>query len=150
MDAVLRATAVYLFLLLIFRITGKRSLAQITTFDFVLLLIIAETSQQALLGEDFSVTNCFLLVITLVSLEVFLTLVTRRFPALDKIIEGVPLVVVANGRPLRDRLEKSGLEENEILAAARESQGLERMDQIKYAVLERTGGISIIPMDAAK
>jgi uncharacterized membrane protein YcaP (DUF421 family) len=57
MESVLRATAIYVFLLLVFRITGKRSLAQITAFDFVLLLIIGEATQQALLGEDFSVIN---------------------------------------------------------------------------------------------
>jgi len=64
MDAVLRAGAIYLALLILFKLSGRRSLAQLTTFDFVLLLIIGEATQQALLGEDFSVTNMILVVAT--------------------------------------------------------------------------------------
>ncbi|HEX7070897.1 MAG TPA: hypothetical protein VF190_08830, partial [Rhodothermales bacterium] len=69
MDAVLRACAVYVFLLILFRISGKRTLSSATSFDFVLLLIIAETTQQALLGNDFSVTNSFLLIVSLLGLD---------------------------------------------------------------------------------
>jgi uncharacterized membrane protein YcaP (DUF421 family) len=74
MDAVLRGLSVYIFLLIIFRISGKRSLGQVTSFDFVLLLIIAETTQQALLGDDYSVTNAFLLIGTLVGVDIGLSL----------------------------------------------------------------------------
>jgi len=77
MDAVLRGLSVYMFLLIIFRISGKRSLGQVTTFDFVLLLIIAETTQQALLGDDYSVTNAFLLIGTLVGVDIGLSLLNR-------------------------------------------------------------------------
>ncbi len=80
MDAVLRAGAIYLVLLLIFRITGKRSLAQITTFDFVLLLVIGEATQQALLGNDFSITNAVIVIVTLLGLDLGLSLVQSRFP----------------------------------------------------------------------
>jgi len=136
MDAVLRATAIYLFLLLLFRVGGRRSLGQITTFDFVLLLIIAEATQQGLLG---------LVITTLFGIDIGMSLWKERSKVVDRIIEGVPLVLVEDGRPLRDRLDKSRVDEEDILTAARERQGLERMDQIKYAVLERSGGISIIP-----
>jgi uncharacterized membrane protein YcaP (DUF421 family) len=68
-EPVLRGVAVYLFLLLIFRLTGKRALSQVTTFDFVLLLIISETTQQALIGEDFSLTNAFLVIVTLFAVD---------------------------------------------------------------------------------
>jgi uncharacterized membrane protein YcaP (DUF421 family) len=64
MDAVLRALAIYLVLMLLFRLVGKRSLAQITTFDFVLILVVGEATQQALLGEDFSITNAALVIAT--------------------------------------------------------------------------------------
>jgi uncharacterized membrane protein YcaP (DUF421 family) len=136
MDAVLRATAIYLFLLLLFRVGGRRSLGQITTFDFVLLLIIAEATQQGLLG---------LVITTLFGIDIGMSLWKERSKVVDRIIEGVPLVLVEDGRPLRDRLDKSRVDEEDILTAARERHGLERMDQIKYAVLERSGGISIIP-----
>lgn len=145
MDAVLRATAVYFFLLVIFRIAGERTLANLTTFDFVLLLIIAEATQQGLIGDDFSVTKVFLVVTTLVGIDIGLSILKEKFPMLDKLVEGVPVVIVEHGRPLKDRMRRARVDESDVLAAARERQGLQRMDQIMYAVLERTGEISIIP-----
>jgi uncharacterized membrane protein YcaP (DUF421 family) len=145
MDSVLRGAAVYLALLVIFRISGKRSLAQITTFDFVLLLIIAETTQQALLGEDFSVTNALLSILTLVGIGIGLSLWSQRASWLDKLLEETPVLVVKDGKPLHESMAQERLDETEILAAARELQGLERLEQIKYAVLERDGKITVIP-----
>ena len=145
MDAVLRAAAVYIFLLLVFRISGRRTLAQMTPFDFVLLLVIGEATQQALLGDDFSVTKAFLVIASLVVIDIALSLVKEHVPVLSKALDGVPMVLVEDGRPLRERLKKARVDEYDIMEAARQSQGLERMDQIKYAVLEIGGGISIIP-----
>lgn len=145
MDTVVRALAIYLALLIILRGSGKRSLAQITTFDFVLLLILGEATQQALIGDDYSITTGVLLIVSLVGIDMVLTFVKQHSPKIDKLIEGMPLVIVDHGEPLRERMRKSRVDEGDILAAARERQGLERMDQIKYAVLERSGGISIIP-----
>lgn len=150
MDAVLRASAVYLFLLLVFRLFGKRSLAQITTFDFVMLLIVAETTQQALLGDDFSITNCFLLVATLLVLDRAFALLKERSRWFESVSEGRPLVIVENGRVIEERAKKSGVDVADILSSARELQGLERLDQIKLAVLERNGVITIVPAQGAK
>ena len=148
MDSVIRAGAIYLFVWLLFRLAGRRTLSEATTFDFVLLLIIAETTQQALLGNDFSLSNAFLLITTLIGIDVLRSFVKRRFPRVDAIMDGKPLVIVENGRPLEDRMRRVRLDEADVLEAARRSQGLERMDQIKYAVLEQSGGISIIPKSA--
>ena len=145
MDSVLHAAAIYGFLLVIFRITGKRSLAQITVFDFVLLLIIGEATQQALLGNDFSIINACIVIATLVVLDLGLTFVKERWPAFDPILDSTPLIVVEHGRLLQERIDKERIDVNDVLAAARERHGLERLDQIKYAVLERSGGISIVP-----
>jgi uncharacterized membrane protein YcaP (DUF421 family) len=145
MDPVLRAAAVYAFLLLIFRVFGKRSLAQITTFDFVMLLIIAETTQQALLGDDFSVTNSFILIATLFVLDTALQYVKQGSRWFDRVSEGVPLIILKDGKPIQERMKKSRVDEYDILSSARELQGLERLDQIKYAILEKDGQISIIP-----
>jgi uncharacterized membrane protein YcaP (DUF421 family) len=145
MDAVLSALSIYVFLMVIFRIAGKRTLSETTTFDFVMLLIIAETTQQALLGDDFSVTNSFLLITTLVGLDIALSLLMRRWPRLERIMTGAPMILVENGKPLLERMHKARVSEGDVLTAARELQGLKRMDQIEYAVLERSGGISIIP-----
>jgi uncharacterized membrane protein YcaP (DUF421 family) len=149
MDAVLRALAIYAFLMLVFRATGKRSLSQITTFDFVLLLIIGEATQQALLGDDFSITTALLVITTIVLVDIALSLLQRQFPQLGPALEDVPLILVDDGKIIRRHLDKSRITEDDVLEAAREKQGLERMDQVKYAVLERTGSISIIPRESA-
>ena len=69
----------------------------------------------------------------------------RRSPRIEKLLEDEPLIIVEDGRPLLERMKKVRVDEEDVLIAARILQGLERMDQIKYAVLERNGGISIIP-----
>jgi uncharacterized membrane protein YcaP (DUF421 family) len=145
MDAVIRGAVVYLFLLVLFRLSGQRALAQITVFDFVLLLIISEASQQALIGNDNSMTHAALVVTTLVGLNVVLSLVKQRWPRMDKLLDDVPVVLVDDGQLLRKRMDKVRVGEDDILEAARACQGLERLDQIKYAVLERNGEITIIP-----
>jgi uncharacterized membrane protein YcaP (DUF421 family) len=149
MDSVLRAAAIYVILLVIFRISGKRSLAQITTFDFILLLIIGEATQQALLGQDFSLTNAFVVIITLLGVDIGLSLLKGRSKTLERVVDDLPLVIVEDGRPLQERMDKARVDQAGVLTAARELQGLERMEQIKYAVLERSGGISIIPKQSS-
>jgi uncharacterized membrane protein YcaP (DUF421 family) len=146
-DSVFRAVATYLFLMLIFRVSGKRSLAQITTFDLVLLLIISEAVQSALLGNDFSMTNSFILVMTLVAMDIGLSLWKQRSRLMAKLMDDVPLVIVEDGRPMKERMDRCRVDEDDVLVAARVQRGLERMDQIKYAVLERSGGISVIARD---
>jgi uncharacterized membrane protein YcaP (DUF421 family) len=145
MGAVVRGALTYLFVWLIFRLSGKRSLSDMTTFDFALLLILSETTQAAMLANDHSMTNSFLLITTLVGLDILISWAKQRFPVVDKVIEGTPLVIVADGIPLRERMDRERVDEGDILASARQLRGLERLDQIKYAVLERNGGITIIP-----
>lgn len=145
MDSVLRASAMYVFLMVLFRIAGRRTLSQLTNFDIILLMIISEATQNAMIGDDFSLTNAFLVILTLVGLDIGLSLGKQRIPRLDKWLEGLPTVIVEDGRPLKDLMGRSRVDESDVLEAAREQQGLERMEQIKYAVLERNGGISIIP-----
>lgn len=145
MNPVIRGILIYFFLFLVFRIMGKRSLKDTTTFDLVLLLIISEVTQQALVGEDFSITTSAALICTLMGVDVALTLVKSRFPFVGKVLEGAPLVIVDDGKPLKKRMDKCKVDEEDILEAARTTQGLQRMDQIKYAVLEKDGTISVIP-----
>jgi uncharacterized membrane protein YcaP (DUF421 family) len=147
MDAILRGFAIYGFLLILFRIAGRRTLSEITTFDFVLLLIIGEATQQAMLGDDFSVTNAFLVIAALVGVDIALSMVKEHVPLLARFIDGVPMLIVENGKPLRERMKRARVSEEDILESARRSQGIERLDQIKYAVLEVGGAMSIIPMD---
>lgn len=145
MDTVLRAAIVYFILLLLFRITGNRSLAQITVFDFVLLLIISESAQQGITANDYSLINSIILISTLAGIDIVLSLLKQRSRRVDRIVDGLPLILVRDGEVLRERLQKVRVDEDDILEAARELRGLERLDQIKYAVLERSGDITVIP-----
>lgn len=145
MESVIRGLVVYLFLFFIFRISGKRTLTENTNFDLVMLLIISETTQQAMVDSDHSVANAFLLIMTLVGASVGLSLLKQRVPALDKWVDGTALVIVENGAMHKDRMQKVRVDETDILESARKLQGLERLDQIKYAIVERNGEITIVP-----
>ena len=147
MDSVIRAAAVYLGLLVLFRLSGNRSIGQITAFDFVLLLIISEAIQQAIVTNDYSMTNAFLIVVTLVGLDIMMSLWKQRSARFEKILDGVPVLLIENGKMRSDVMKKERVDENDILCAAREMHGLERLDQIKHAIVESSGGISIIPKE---
>ena len=145
MESVIRAAVVYVVLLILFRIAGKRALTEVTSFDLVLLLIISEATQQAMIDNDNSMTNAFLLVTTLIFLNIVFSLIGHSWKGFEKLVEDVPLVILKDGKPIREYLDKERVDEGEILEAARANEGLERLDQIKYAILERTGQITIVP-----
>lgn len=144
------AVAVYLTLLLIFRIAGKRTLSEITTFDFVLLLIISEAVQQASIGTDNSMTNSFLVVFTLVGLDIALSVVKRACRASSGCSTPGPSSSCATACCRSEAAAKERMDEDDVLSAARCLHGLERMDQVKHAVLESGGKISIIPREPSR
>ena len=145
MDSVLRAAGVYLFVFVLVRLSGRRTLAQLDSFDFVLLLLIGEATQQALLGEDHSLTQAFLVVLTLVLIDTGVSLWKRRSTLVQRIVDGVPLAIVSDGKPAREYLDKERLSEDDVLRAAREQHGLERISQVKIAILEPDGKITVVP-----
>ncbi len=145
MESVLRPAGLYIAILILFRLAGRRTLAELTAFDFVLLLIIGEATQQALLGNDYSVINAVIVVATLIAMDIAFSVVKRHSPLLRKMADGVPMIVVENGRPLKERMRRARIDEMDIMEAARKLQGVERLDQIKYAILEISGGITVIP-----
>ncbi|AUZ45873.1 DUF421 domain-containing protein [Pseudomonas orientalis] len=147
MDSVLRAAAIYLVLLVLFKIAGRRSLAELTTFDLVLLMVIGEATQQALLGDDFSLTNAVLVIVTLIAIDIGFSLVKQRSLWFSRLLDGGPTVVVEQGRVLHERLKRARLDEDDILEAARSSQGILEIRQIRFAILERNGKISVIPYE---
>jgi len=147
---VLRALLVYVLIFIILRMAGKRTLGEMTAFDLVLLLIISEAVQNALLDGDHSITGSMLVIITLVFTDVMVSFGTNKSRLFDNIVNGIPLIILENGKPLLDRMKKVRLQEDDILEAARRTQGLESMEQIKYAVLEKDGSISIIPFHLNK
>jgi uncharacterized membrane protein YcaP (DUF421 family) len=148
MESIIRGAATYLFIWLIFRITGKRTLAQITTFDAVLLLIISETTQAALTDNDNSFTNSILLILTMLGIDVLLSCIKQRFPVIEKVMDGAPLIILDRRGLRREAMTKERVDEQDILHSARELHGLGRLDQIEYAILEQTGEITIVPKPA--
>ncbi|EJL99344.1 putative membrane protein [Pseudomonas sp. GM102] len=147
MDSVLRAVVMYLALMVLFKIAGRRSLAELTTFDFVLLMIIGEATQQALVGNDFSLTNSMLVIVTLIAIDVGLSLLKQRSQWVQRLIDGGPTTIVENGKILHERLRHARLVEADVMEAARSSQGIETLEQIKFAIIERNGKISVIAQE---
>jgi uncharacterized membrane protein YcaP (DUF421 family) len=145
MDSIISGLAIYVFLLVLFRFTGNRSLAQITTFDAVLILIIAEAVQEAMIGDDRSMTNAGLLIVTLLGFDVLLSFVSVRSRTFEKVVNDLPTLLIDDGVLLRERMMSVRVSEDDIMENARAHFGVENVDQVKYAVLERNGSITVIP-----
>lgn len=146
MDSVIKACVVFFVLWAIIRISGRRTLGEMTAFDFVLFLIIGGATQRAITGQDYSLTNALILVATFVALDIGLSLIERRSPFWRRVLSATPTILVENGYLLADRMRRARVTEDNILEAARRLQGIERMDQIKFAILEASGDISIVPV----
>jgi uncharacterized membrane protein YcaP (DUF421 family) len=146
MDLVVRAGIIYIFLFVIMRISGNRQFSGLTSFDVVLLLIISEATQQGLLGnDDSSLTAALVLISTFVGIDIFLSLVKQWSKKVDTVMEGVPVLLFDSGEFLRENMRRERVDEDDIRVAARSVHGLESLEGVKYAVLERSGSISIIP-----
>lgn len=144
MESVWRALFIYFFLLVLFRLAGKRTLAQASSFELVLLLIISETTTEALVDDDHSVTNAVILITTLIGTSIVLSVVKHRWKAASRWLEGLPFAVVRDGRELREPMDKARVDHDEIVAAGRQCEGLEGFHEIKHAVLENDGKISVV------
>jgi uncharacterized membrane protein YcaP (DUF421 family) len=147
---VFQTGAIYLLLLLIFRIAGRRTLAETSSFDLVLLLIIGETTQQAMVGEDDSVSGAAIAILSLVSLDMGISYLKGAFPAFDRLLEGYPILLVNEGEMRRSAMRANGLDNGDLEEAARLSHGLGSVKEIRQATLERDGKISIVPWRTEK
>lgn len=147
MEMVLRALAIYIILLVVFKIAGRRALLQMTSFDLILLLIISEATQQALLGNDFSVTGATITIVTLVVVDMIFGLIKKKWSGAESALDGTPVILMVHGIPLTEKMKKMDISLDDILVSARQNQGITEAARIKYAILERTGHISIIPVD---
>lgn len=146
-EAILRGLGVYFGLLILLRVLGKRALAQLSAFEFLFFLLLGQAARPALLGPQPSTATGLILIATLVSIDYLLAILKSRIPALNKLLEGVPVTLVENGKLLIMNLKKSNVDCEDILSEARVRQGLESFDQIKLALLEKDGRISIVPKD---
>lgn len=145
MESVIRGAAIYLVLLIIFRLSGRRTLSEATPFDFVLLLIVAETTQQALLGDDNSLTNAALVAITIFSLDIAMSYIKGGSRLFRLMLDGTPTVLIDRGEPDLRALARARVALSDVLESARMKHGIERPEQIRYAVLEANGQLSIVP-----
>jgi uncharacterized membrane protein YcaP (DUF421 family) len=139
-------TIIYLLFLVFLKLSGKRQLGQFTLFDIALVLLAANALQPAMTGPDQSVVGGVIIVITMFTLNRLVAEARVRIPLVQRFLEFQPTVVGRDGRWLKDELEKQGLDEDDVEAALRE-HGLERVDQMKLAVLEEDGSISIVPAE---
>ncbi|MCS2150116.1 DUF421 domain-containing protein [Scandinavium manionii] len=144
MDMILRAVVIYLVLVLVFKIAGRRALLQMTSFDLILLLIISEATQQALLGSDFSVTGSVLSIVTLIVMDMLFGKIKKYLPGAEEMIDGSPVILVEHGVLMREKMRMADISEDDIMVSARNNQGLTALSQIKFAILESNGHISII------
>ena len=145
MDIVIRVSAMYLFLLVLMRLSGRRTLNELSPFDLVLVLMVGGATQRALLNEDHSLINACVVITTLIAIDIGLALIKIRMPRVRAVLDGVPTVIIRNGTLDSEALYHCRVTDCDIRQAARQLMGLERMDQIKYAILENDGTISIIP-----
>ena len=144
-STVARAAIIYGFVLLVIRLAGKRTLAELSTFDLVVLLIMSEAIQPALVADDTRITSAMLIVLTFVGIDALLGFVKFKSQKASELLDDIPTVLVRDGVTDRDALMRERLDEDDIMEAARHRLGLERFEQVRFAILERTGGISVIP-----
>jgi uncharacterized membrane protein YcaP (DUF421 family) len=130
---------------MVLRLAGKRTLSEMTTFDLILVLIISEATQQALIDDDHSILGGMLVISTLVFLDIAVSFLTNKSRVADKLINGVAMIILENDKLHLDRMTKSRIQLDDILEAARKIHGIENLNEIKSAVLEKDGSISIIP-----
>jgi uncharacterized membrane protein YcaP (DUF421 family) len=143
-NIVLRTTVIYLIILMGLRLTGKREIGQMTVFDLVVLLLLANAVQNAMVGPDTSLTGGILAAVVLLVLNTAVARLRLRWPRLRRLIEGSPTLLVLHGEVIADHLRREGLDPETLEAALRE-HGVSTLDDVEMAVLEIDGSISVVP-----
>src|SRR4030088_2073819 len=142
-EIIVRSLAVYAFLLVILRITGKRQVGQLAPFDLVLLLVLSNAVQNSMNGGDNSLVGGMVSAATLVALDFGIGYATFRSKRLEALIEGRPLLIIHNGRVFEDVMRHAKLTHHELSASLRRA-GCSRADEVQVAVLENNGSISVV------
>jgi uncharacterized membrane protein YcaP (DUF421 family) len=143
MDIVLRASVVFVFVVILTRVIGRRELGSLAPVDLILLIILGDALQQGLTQDDYSLTGAVLVVGTLAVLQVFTSWVSFRFPFTRRLLEGEPLIVVEDGKPIERNLRRERLTVEEVTESARLHE-IGSLDEVRWAVLERNGEISFL------
>lgn len=145
-EVVLRTAIVYLFVVTALRLSGKREVGQMSVLELVVILVISDAVQNSMVGDNISVWGGLVAVATLLALDFGLKALTRRSGRLREAVEGEPRLLVRDGHLLERAIGEEGLEIEEVHAAIR-SHGLAGLDDVRFAVLETDGSISVIPRD---
>ena len=148
MDLVIRAVVAFLFVYLLTRVIGRRELSSMEPFDLIMLVMIGDLVQQGVTQNDFSVTGSLLVGATIALMTVAVSYVSFRFPRLRPVLDGEPVIVVEDGKPIDRNLRRNRITHEELAAAARQQQ-FGSLADIQWAVLETSGQISFIPRSAS-
>jgi|SRR6266576_5268787 len=143
MDIVLRAAFLYVFVVFVMRVIGRRELSSMTPFDLILLIVLGDAIQQGLTQDDYSVTGAVLVVATIATLQVFTSYLSFRSKRARKLFEGEPIVVVDHGELVASNLQRERMTQDEIAEEARQQQ-IASLNEVEWAILEANGSISFI------
>src|SRR5215208_2271220 len=144
MDLVIRAAVGFLFVFFLTRVVGRRELSTLEPFDLIMLVMIGDLVQQGITQNDFSVTGLMLVAGTVTILTVAVSYGGFKFPWLRPLLEGEPVIVLQDGKPIERNLRRNRVTVDELAAAARQQEGIGSLDQVEWAVLETSGAISFI------
>src|SRR5688572_26152247 len=146
METVIRIAFIYVFLMLALRAMGKRELSKMSAFELVMLLLIPELFSQAAVGEDFSMTNAVIATSTLLTLVLLTSIASHLSARVHNVVSGTPTVLVRSGRYIEDNMNRERIAPDELLAEMHKA-GYERIEQIRWAILEDDGKISLVPAE---
>ncbi len=141
-----KTAVIYVFVITGLRLLGNRELGEMSAYDFVLVVVIANSVQNALVGGDNSLAGGLVSAFTLLGMNRLLTSALDRFPSLHRALIGEPVVLITDGRPRWERMRREGVDRDELMAALRE-HGVEGMNGVRLAVLEVDGTISVVPRE---
>jgi uncharacterized membrane protein YcaP (DUF421 family) len=144
MDLVIRAAVIFFFIFLITRIAGRRQLSELEPFDVILLVVLGDLVQQGITQSDESVTGTFIVISTITLLSVAVGWISFRFKPVRQVTEGDPIILIHDGDLVQNNLRRERLTRNDLEEEARKQQ-FSSLDQIRWAILEDDGAISIIP-----
>jgi uncharacterized membrane protein YcaP (DUF421 family) len=143
-EFVVRGVIIYIFLVLILRITGKRQIGQLAPFDLVLLLVLSNALQNSMNGGDNSIIGGLVSALTLVILNSLVSCITYKSKTMERLIEGRPEILIHNGVLFHDVMAREKLTQHELNAALR-AGGCANINEVHYAILENTGQITVHP-----
>jgi uncharacterized membrane protein YcaP (DUF421 family) len=145
-EVVLRTAIVYLFIVLVLRISGKREVGQMSVLELIVILVISDAVQNSMVGDNTTLWGGLVAVLTLLALDYGLKAVSRRSRRVREAIEGEPRLIIRDGRLLQHAIDREGLDMEEVRAAVR-SHGVADIKDVRIAVLETDGSISVIPRE---